>query len=44
VGGRSVSMVPDPQEHARQRALMLPFFSPDVVAAKMPAIQETVRF
>ncbi|GBF88017.1 hypothetical protein Rsub_00729 [Raphidocelis subcapitata] len=43
VGERSVSMVADPEEHARQRALLMPFFSPDVVAAKMPAIQATAR-
>jgi hypothetical protein len=42
VGPRSLSMVTDQGEHGRQRALMMPFFSPDAVAAKMPAIQDTV--
>jgi len=42
IGPRSVSMVPDHEEHARQRALLLPFFSPEAVAAKMPGVQATV--
>jgi cytochrome P450 len=43
VGERSVSMTPDPAEHAALRGVMQPFFTPDAVAARGPAIQRTVR-
>ncbi len=43
IGPRSISMVEDFDEHARQRSLIMPFFSPDAVATKMLGVQATVR-
>ncbi|GBF88018.1 cytochrome P450 [Raphidocelis subcapitata] len=43
IGSHGVSLVADPEAHKQTRALMMPFFSPDAVAAKMPAVQGTAR-